>query len=163
MPEATEALEQLRRLRLRNYLQPIVSEDEHDEVARVFDVPADAIRYLEAFGFRLVPYEQSQRPIITAGQRRGFATDDWFSLRPYLCMAVVAEGYPALELDAWSRFDDLFASDRFSSYGFKMLGRAKVPGWYAGRLARHGAGVRTILRLWSNGVDIEYAEAMFDA
>lgn len=155
-----------RHFMLRKALRDVLPEGEHgqnelEEFARVFRNVDDVYAYLQAFGFDISLGAWPFTPVPRHGQREGCGNGTFFYVREFLWMAVHAEGYPAEELDAWSRVDSDFAR-RYSRYGFKRLAKEGVPGEYAGLLADNGAGLNYVIAAWKNGIPIEYAVTGID-
>ncbi len=158
---------QVRHLAMRKALTNVLSdspaqcEKELDEFVRIFNEPADAFGYLRALGFDVSVGVWPFNPLPRMARRLGHPSDEFHSLRPYLMLAVAAEGYPPAELRQWLCHHDLLACSkpRFSSHSFRTLARMGVPGAYAGVLAQSGLGFRGIVDAWRAGVPIEFAAA----
>lgn len=146
------------RLRFGNYIRSwTVTAEEADTLYSLFSTPERLVEYLRGFGFIIADTDIVDR-IPTYAPRRG--SREQHLVFPYACLAATAPGTPSAKLSRLEQHIDLFSDDIPTPASFKKLEKQNVDPDYAGALWARGVRITAILRLWHDGVPLEFASEL---
>lgn len=146
------------RLRFGNYIRSwSVTAEDADTLYSLFGTPESLLGYLRGFGFIIADTDVADRIPMYVPKR---GSREQHLVFPYACLAEVAPGVPSPKLSRLEQYIDLFSANIPTPASFKKLERRNVDPDYAGALWARGVRITAILRLWRDGVPLEFASEL---